>query len=281
MQRHTSRGLVVVLTAALLSIGTQTSAATLTLAVQSQNCGGFDFSVGDAGQLQSLTENFNCLFDGRSQAIALGGPGLLGAVVNVNNEFDNSISAAEAAARIDSSFILHRATNDLVSMSLNLFVAGNLLHPIGAGVTSYEILIDAGVFGSGVVFVENDAVFRRSGSINVPLPSGGGVILTTPIVALAPNVTIPFRLGIEVDGFSGLAGHMSVDYSHTLSFSPAGPVFNLPDDVTIDVEGVNVTNNHWTDPRTSDVAPVPEPATLTLLGTGLAIAGRRATRKHS
>jgi hypothetical protein len=58
-------------------------------------------------------------------------------------------------------------------------------------------------------------------------------------------------------------------------------VFNLPDDVTIDIEGVNVTNNHWTDPRTSDVAPVPEPATLTLLGTGLAIAGRRATRKHS
>ena len=72
---------------------------------------------------------------------------------------------------------------------------------------------------------------------------------------------------------------MSVDYSHTLSFSSAGPVFNLPDDVTIDIEGVNVTNNHWTDPRTSDVAPVPEPATLTLLATGLAIAARRVTRK--
>jgi len=75
---------------------------------------------------------------------------------------------------------------------------------------------------------------------------------------------------------------MSLDYGHTLSFATSGPVFNLPEGVTVDIADVNVTNNHWTDPRVQDVPSVPsvpEPATLSLVGAGVFFGRRKMARR--
>ena len=125
-------------------------------------------------------------------------------------------------------------------------------------------------------------MFTPKGRV-IPLPVGSAVPVRSGTAMITPNVPFTFSMALDISAILWDPGFLSLDYGHTLSFASSGPVFNLPDGVTVDIDDVNVANNHWTDPRAGGSTPVPtvpEPATLLLVGAGLLL-GRRTMSKRT
>jgi hypothetical protein len=263
----------------LLSIAAPADAGTLTLQAGSSVCGSGGANTVPLGLIVSLTVSTPCLFGGSTQAIALGGPGLLGGIVNNNNPQHGS-SGSSAIASFQTDMVLHSTSDVPVPVSVNLLLGGDILSPnSGYG---YTLSLNLGVFGSGETDVQDGAISRTGGNISIPLPIGTPVLVRSGTAMITPNVPFVFSMALDISALLLDPGFMSLDYGHTLSFATSGPVFNLPDGVTVDIADVNVTNNHWTDPRVQDVPSVPsvpEPATLSLVGAGVLFGRRTMARR--
>jgi len=92
------------------------------------------------------------------------------------------------------------------------------------------------------------------------------VTLTTPpIVVEVGRIGFGLTLAVAAELVAEQFGDTLGDFSNTLSFATTGPVFNLPPGFTLNSVEANIVDNHFVGGAT-----VPEPATLTLLGSGLA-----------
>ena len=130
------------------------------------------------GLVVSLTVSTPCLFGGSTQAIALGGPGLLGGIINNTNPQHGS-SGSSAVASFQTDMVLHSATNDPVPVSVNLLLGGDILSPVSG--YGFTLSLNLGVFGNGETDVQDGAIWRTGGNISIPLPIG------TPVLGAVGN----------------------------------------------------------------------------------------------
>lgn len=198
-----------------------------------------------------------------------------------------------------------------VQLSLNMNVTGGLdalARATGAGLehasarASMEVQgqisgINGGSFSgsmtlgsSGSQSLGTTYVFDSAGVFDVFSDefSGAGLV-ASPTFLVEANRNLSLQLGldvaavsqIEVAGTSGqfptsVFSQAQSDFSHTVSFSTTGPVFNLPDGYTANSASGMIVNNRWVG---APAAAVPEPASMTLLGIGVAgLVGFRVRR---
>jgi hypothetical protein len=280
MRRLLSHGPTLAAVLTLLSIATPAAAGTMTLSAGSPVCGSGDSKTVPLDVVVSLTVNAPCLFGGSTQSIALGGLGLLGGIVNATNPAHGS-SGGSAVAAFETQMVLHSDTSDPVPVSVNLLLGGDILNPVAvSGSYGYTLALNLGPFGNGETDVVDGEITRTGGNISIPLPVGFAVPVRSGTAMITPNVPFTFSMALDISAILWDPGFLSLDYGHTLSFASSGPVFNLSDGVTVDIDDVNVANNHWTDPRVvQEVPSVPEPATLFLVGAGL-LCGRQTMARR-
>lgn len=229
---------------------------------------------------------------------SVAGPGGLGAAVS------SSVSRLfVAAARfVISDLVISGPGEGFVDGSLNLDLSGSLgmnLGPtpgsavVGSYVQVNGALADSAFFGVVNPCVGNCGGFPPYYAAGILASVAGtvngaaiGGTFPTPTISLPMNTPFTLSLALEVgvNAFSEGTSAFS-DFLSTLTFATAGPVFNLPDGLTINSVDGGIVNNRFgssgPDPD-PDPQPVPEPASLLLLGTGMLTAAgcRRRTAAH-
>jgi hypothetical protein len=229
MHRHASRRLIVVLTAALLSIGTRTSAAAIDLAHPTLTATSFTSVCGQFVCDRSVVFDVLTTFSITSADIAFdplaGGP--TGIFVDI---YQSSLNATLSNLGASHGTLLATASASIVD----------------AGLTFYDVPI-AFTFLAGQRY---DVAFRG----NLATSWGG------------PQTSMPFyAFNRATPGGAYTVGPVKVvdGACHPIDVCSAYGNTLLPH---VRLETVETT-------------AVPEPATLTLLATGLAVTGRRLTRK--
>jgi PEP-CTERM motif len=229
--RHSSRALVVVLTTALLSIGTRTSAAPIDLAHPTLAATSFTGVCGQFNCDRSVVFDVLTTFSITSADIAFdplaGGP--TGVFVDI---YQSSLNATFSNLGASHGALLATASASIVD----------------AGLTFYDVPI-AFTFLAGQRY---DVAFRG----NLATSWGG------------PQTSMPFyAFNRASPGGAYIDGPVRVvdGACHPIDVCSGYGNFLMPH---VRLETVEAT-------------AVPEPATLTLLAAGLAIAGRRARRRTS
>jgi hypothetical protein len=215
---------------------------------------------------------------------AIAGAGFLGGLVDISHNSTGTASGAGVTARFQDDVIFRSLTVSSFTTSLGLQLTGtsNFGADNGDGFSIGLSVAMPGVFSQfGEILFDRFSGVQRFGTLSLPSPDGVPGSVTTQLVTVATNSPIPLVLTLELGAFSGAFGHMTLDYSHTLSFPTAGPVFsNLPAGVTVDIPGLNVFNNQWTDPRATNAVPEPETYAMLLAGLGLlGFVARRGKQK--
>lgn len=97
--------------------------------------------------------------------------------------------------------------------------------------------------------------------------NGNGVIAS-------PSVFMRLTAGVGGPRFRGNFASATSDFGNTLNFATGGPVFNLPEGITVNSTDGLIVDNRW--------AVIPEPASWMMLGTGAAawMAGLAMRRKR-
>ena len=212
---------------------------------------------------------------------------------SLGGPFGTGASAVAAAAMLFDDFFIPGAAGSFQSTSFNVALDGTLLgsaNASGIGTGQISVLFEvSGVnvgggfqvlqgMGGGPSVTTSGVLTGWSGFGKVTSPSFNAP-LGTPFTVKISLTSVASAVGAQNDTFAA-AG--AADFAHTLTFISGEPVFNLPAGMTIDSLDAGIIDNHYTVSATPpSSSPVPEPASLTLTGLGLAAAAYRRIRRTS
>lgn len=231
---------------------------------------------------------------GAFAASALARPGVLrsdsGASADVpRGSFVDIIVVAQtlhSSFLLDDVMISGGAPGEVIMTSANVSlggVIGGLLTGINptfaadahVGVSGTGNLSGSLTIRNGVEILESTGIFSSSG------PGAVDIQATTPSfpVTVGVPLTIAFNLETSALVTTGAVGtppsFASAFADFSVGFPTVGPVFNLPPGFT-----TNSPDGFIVDNRFTGGAPVPEPSSLLLLGSGLSAMGTLAWRRQ-
>ena len=222
--------------------------------------------------------------DGSSSASA----GHVGAAASASGIINAFGARIDATGIYSDTFVFHSTNPVITTATIQLGV--DLVGLVQASGPFATASVDARVTFTGA------EVGRLTSSVDTTGPSqctssfvggagcGGGVftdpglpLLTQPfVVGMDSPLLVQLRLDVDTTA-SNFGSGSSADFFNSLDFPIGTPLFVLPDGVTVNAPDSFVFDNIFAPPG---AATAPEPATLALLGAGLAALGlaRRRTR---
>ena len=186
---------------------------------------------------------------GAARADAGGSFGVSGLTFSIADGFsEDDLDAALGPSGLVSATVFVGFSGSLIETSMAAASAGARVFWDGIKVIDVP-LVDAGVY---------DLTFSATRTLLWDRPFSLDFLLNT---SASTSPVLP-------DGFTATA---TSAFGSTLSFRTGGPVFSLPDVLTINAPEIGIVNNRWIDPRIPDpVDPVPLPASSLLLIAGIA-----------
>ncbi len=222
-------------------------------------------SDGVSGSAVGLTSSYACQFD-------LGGSANRGSVgssagFDVNHEVSVGYTAF-AEARFDDFVLESNVRNDGEQVTTRILLdADGELDAFALGLVSTAIAeIQLTVQGPGVSFSDVWEYSATATQTNQNASAFVSEVLASrefeAILGAPYQVTLRVfnNVAVAPSGQRNGMGSVSSAFGQTLSFHQDGPVFELPEDVTVDAPSANVFDNAW--------VPVPEPSAPLALALG-------------
>jgi hypothetical protein len=265
------------------------SAATFSAATNT--CAGPTSQTSVDAPAATSTGNFTC---GTALGTSYGGAGAIASSggIGVGVEFYSTglMAIAQATGEVDTTFIVTGPSSDPIQVSINFELSGFL----GGGTTDNQVSyrqIENRVtvlsnFSGGALTSQsygrameiwNSALGLSTQFSGDLAPSGTNCLtpcrIQTPTFTVYPGYVNDLELWAQatVESANGF-GFGVASFLNTFYFPRTGPVFNLPDGYTVNVEGLNVVNNRVVGPNgggDGGGSEIPEPATVALTAAGL------------